>query len=46
MKIIFFIEWDRYFRSNNGKIEFPFIKALECVIFGFKAMWLTIPSVC
>jgi hypothetical protein len=45
-KLIFFVEEDRYVRSNGSNIEFPFIIALECVLFDLKAMWLKIPPVC
>ncbi|CAF0789614.1 unnamed protein product [Rotaria sordida] len=37
---------DKYIKSNMGNIDFPFIEALERVLFDFKAMWLIIPPVC
>jgi hypothetical protein len=33
---IFFLEEDQYVRSNRSNIEFPFIKALKCVLFDLK----------
>ena len=49
LSLVFFL-WklfsDKYVRSNRSNIEFPFIKALECVLFDFKAMWLKVSPVC
>ncbi len=45
-KLIFFVEEDKYVRSNGSNIELPFIIALECVLFDLKATWLKIPPVC
>jgi hypothetical protein len=43
---IFFVEEDKYVRSNRSNIEFPFIIALECVFFDLKATRLKIPPAC
>jgi hypothetical protein len=43
---IFYVEEDKYVRMNRSNIEFPFIKALECVLFDFKPTRLKIPPVC
>ncbi len=43
---IFFVEEDKCVRINRSNIEFPFIIALECVLFDLKATWLKIPPVC
>ncbi len=43
---IFFVEEDKYVRSNRSNIEFPFIIALECVRFDLKATRLKLTSVC
>jgi hypothetical protein len=49
MKIMFFLEEGKYVRSNRSNrsnFEFPFIIALEFVLFDLKAAWLKIPPVC
>jgi len=43
---IFFVGQDKYVRRNRSNIEFPFIKALECVLLDFKATRLKLPPVC
>ncbi len=43
---IFFVEKDKYVRSNRRNIDFSLIIALECVLFDFEVMGLKIPPVC